>query len=84
MSSCGATLAGKLAAGLGLSLLLACGDLPPRQQPAPAEIFRLVEVAESAGVLFRHVSGSPDKRQIYEANSGGVAWLASIGVSTRR
>ncbi|MCZ6745930.1 MAG: CRTAC1 family protein [Acidobacteria bacterium] len=75
MSGCGATLAGKLAAGLGLSLLLSCGDLPPRQQPAPAEIFRLVEVAESAGVLFRHVSGSPDKRQIYEANSGGVAWL---------
>jgi len=39
------------------------------------EVFRFVEVAAASGVRFRHVSGSPDKRQIYEANSGGVAWL---------
>ena len=75
MSGGGVTLAGRVAAGLGLSLLLSCGDLPPRQEPAPPEVFRLTEVAEQAGVFFRHVSGSPDKRQIYEANSGGVAWL---------
>lgn len=69
----GVSSAAKVAAGFGLCLFMACSDLPPQQEAA--EVFRLVEVARSAGVLFRHVSGSPEKRQIYEANSGGVAWL---------
>jgi len=75
LSGRGLTLAEKVTAGLGLSLLLSCGDLPPRQETVPAEVFRLIEVAESSGISFRHVSGTPHKSQIYEANSGGAAWL---------
>jgi hypothetical protein len=48
---------------------------PGGESGGEPEVFRFVEVAAESGVNFRHVSGSPDKRQIYEANSGGVAWL---------
>jgi hypothetical protein len=34
-----------------------------------------VDVSEEAGLEFVMISGRPDKYQIYEANTGGVAWL---------
>ena len=33
------------------------------------------DIAESAGLSFRHTSGSPEKRYILETIGGGVAWI---------
>ncbi|MCY3758189.1 MAG: hypothetical protein OXG96_10750, partial [Acidobacteria bacterium] len=37
--------------------------------------FRFVDVAETAGITFLHVSGRPDKKTLLESVSGGVAWI---------
>jgi len=34
-----------------------------------------VDVAEQAGLTFRHTSGSPEKNYLLEVMSGGVAWI---------
>lgn len=41
---------------------------------APPQV-RFTDVAQSAGLDFRHVSGSAEKKYILETISGGVAWI---------
>jgi hypothetical protein len=41
----------------------------------PRAAIHLVDVSEEAGLDFMMISGRPDKYQIYEANTGGLAWL---------
>ncbi len=36
---------------------------------------RFVDIAERAGLDFRHVSGGPEKKYILESMGGGVAWI---------
>ena len=36
---------------------------------------RFVDVAETAGINFLHVSGRPEKKTLLESISGGVAWI---------
>jgi hypothetical protein len=40
----------------------------------PSEV-QFVDIAEQAGLDFRHVSGGPDKKYLLEVMSGGVAWI---------
>jgi len=62
---------------VGLSLLAAltlvslAGAAAPPEPPLPV----FVDVAEAAGILFRHTSGSPEKNYIFEAKGGGVGLL---------
>ncbi len=49
----------------GLLSLWACTRTPDRPQ--------LVEVGEAAGVRVRVISGTPEKKQVVECNTGGVA-----------
>ncbi len=53
---------------LGIAFLLSFPTAPP-SEPA----FRFREGSEAAGLNFRHVSGSPEKKLILESMSGGVA-----------
>ncbi len=78
----GWTAAGLTGTLLALAALLgACGSgeaMAPQTQGADAPPGVRVwfnETASAAGLSFRHAAGGRDKRQIYEANSGGVAWL---------
>jgi enediyne biosynthesis protein E4 len=56
------------------SLVVLCSLLPlPADQPSPA--IQFLDIAEKAGLDFRHVSGSPEKKYLPETFSGGVAWI---------
>lgn len=45
--------------------------LSPNQVPST----HFVDIAEKAGLEFRHSSGGPEKKYILESISGGVAWI---------
>ncbi len=47
----------------------------PQAQPNRDSNLRFVDVAQSAGIAFRHVSGRPEKKTLLESVSGGVAWI---------
>ncbi|MDE2928515.1 MAG: CRTAC1 family protein [Acidobacteriota bacterium] len=36
---------------------------------------RFTDVAETAGLEFRHFSGSPEKKYLLEVDGGGIAWI---------
>jgi enediyne biosynthesis protein E4 len=65
----------------GLSLLALTGLVSFARAAAPPEtpLPVFVDVAEAAGVRFRHTSGGPDKNYIFEAKGGGVCLLDSDG-----
>jgi len=52
----------------GFLLVVASGSTPEN-----LPVF--TDVAQSAGIHFRHVSGTPDKKYIFEAKGGGVGLL---------
>ena len=56
-----------------LAALSALGASPGRHRPRLAPTF--TDVASSAGIRFRHLSGSPEKNYIFEAKGGGVCLL---------
>ena len=57
-----------------LSLLVLSATLVlPANHRSPEVQF--LDVAEKAGLDFRHISGSPEKKYLPETFSGGVAWI---------
>ena len=56
-----------------LYVLLLVPLLPLAQPSAPR--LALVDVAAAAGLKFRHVSGTPEKRYLYETTSSGCAFV---------
>jgi hypothetical protein len=59
---------------LALAFLPACGDATQAAEP-DERAFLFVDVAQTAGVTLRNVSGDPRRWYIPESNGSGLAWL---------
>ncbi len=66
-------IAGAVRQGLVLALACIVAAMPGNlRAPEPPSF---TDVAQSSGIHFRHLSGSPEKNYIFEAKGGGVALL---------